>query len=282
MHWGALQWTRWIPRILFRLTFPLSLPYIKRLSELSDAGVVRKVPSNPMLLNPYRGPLTIEQIAAGMNAATINAKRLAQDARLLLDNKRWPTAASVATLAIEESGKVVILRRFLTASADDIKGLWRAYRSHTKKNINWILPELVAKGARRLEDFRPIVDGASDHPEVLDATKQMGFYTDCLGNVHWSLPSEVVDETLAKRLVAAAEILSPERNVSVRELELWVEHLGPVWNKNPDWMKQALVNWYGAMQADGLAPAGPNKMQGFVKDGLTIGQAKQMDPKSET
>ena len=217
----------------------------------------------------------------GMNAATNNARRLAQDARLLLDNKRWPTASSVAVLSIEESGKVVILRRFLTAKTDEIKGLWKEYRSHTKKNINWILPELVAKGARHIDDFIPMVDSASDHPEVLDATKQIGFYTDCLGNTHWSLPSEVIDEALANSLVTAAEILSPERNISVRELELWVEHLGPVWNKNPDWMKQALVNWYAAMQAEGLVPTGQNKMQDFVKEGLTIEQARQMSTKND-
>lgn len=233
------------------------------------------------LLAPYRGQLTTEQVAAGMNAATANARRLAQDARLLLANERWPTAASVAVLSIEESGKIVILRRFLTASNDEIKGLWKEYRSHTKKNINWILPELIAKGARRLDDFKPIVDAAADHPEVLDATKQIGFYTDCLAVARWSLPEDVIDEALAKSLVTAAEVLSPERNVTVRELELWVQHLGPVWNKNPDWMKQGLVNWYGAMQAEGLAPAGPNKMQAFVNEGLTMDQAKQFSTKSE-
>jgi AbiV family abortive infection protein len=215
-----------------------------------------------------------------MNAATNNAKRLAQDARLLLDNKCWPTASSIAALSIEESGKVVILRRFLTANADEIKGFWKEYRSHTKKNINWILPELVAKGARRLDDFKLITDSASDHPDVLDAMKQIGFYIDCLGSARWSIPSEVVDEALAMRLVTAAEVLSPKRNISVRELELWVEYLGPVWNKNPNGMRQALVDWYGAMQAEELAPAGPNKMQAFVDKGLTIDQAGQMSANS--
>ena len=100
------------------------------------------------LLAQYRRSLTIEQVAAGMNAATANARRLAQDARALLASGRFPTAASLAALSIEESGKVVILRRFLTAGPDDIKGLWKEYRSHTKKNINWILPQLVAQGAR--------------------------------------------------------------------------------------------------------------------------------------
>jgi len=231
------------------------------------------------LLGPYRGELSIEQVAAGMNAATVNARRLAQDARLLLDNKRWPTAASVAALSIEESGKVVILRRFLTSEPDELKKLWKEYRSHTKKNAHWIFPDLVAKGARRLEDFTPIVDSASDHPDVLDATKQIGFYTDCLANGHWSLPSDVVDEGLANSLVTAAEALSPERNITTRELELWVEHMGPVWKKDPERMKQALASWYGAMQAEGLAPSGPNKMEAFVNEGFTADQAEQMRKK---
>lgn len=228
------------------------------------------------LLTQYRGPLSTEQVATGMNAARANARRLAQDARLLLCNGRWPTAASVAALSIEESGKVVILRRFLTANAEEVKGLWREYRSHTKKNLNWIFPELVAKGARRLEDFRPVVDVDSDHPEVLDATKQLGFYSDCLGSAHWSSPSEVINEKLAQSLVMAAEILSPDRHIEVRELELWIENMGPVWNKGDEEMKNALANWYAAMQKEGLAPAGRNGMREFVKDGLLEAQVAHL------
>jgi len=228
------------------------------------------------LLKPYRGPLTLAQIADGMNFATANAARLANDACLLLENGRWPTAASVAALSIEESGKVVILRRFLLASKDEVGALWKEYRSHTKKNLNWIVPDLVAKGARSIEDFRPIADKTSDHPQVLDALKQLGFYTDCLGETHWSIPADVVDEPLARSLVATAQLLAPERKIPIRELELWVKHLGPVWKKNNEWMKKALANWYGDMQAEGLAPAGANKMEAFVKHGLTITQAEQL------
>jgi AbiV family abortive infection protein len=228
------------------------------------------------LPTPYRGTLDAAQIAAGMNLATSNASRLASDARLLLENKRWPSAASIAALSIEESGKVVILRRFLTATDEEVKSLWKSYRSHTKKNTNWILPDLVSKGAKTLEDFRPMIDGTSDHPATLDTIKQLGFYSDCLENAHWSDPESVVDEVLATQLVKAAEILSPARVVTVRELELWVKHMAPVWNKSADWMKTALVNWYAEMQAEGLVPSGENSMAAFVREGLNIRQAKQM------
>ena len=228
------------------------------------------------LPTPYRGPLDSAQIAAGMNLATSNAARLASDARLLLENKRWPSAASIAALSIEESGKVVILRRFLTATDEEAKSLWKSYRSHAKKNTNWILPDLVAKGAKSLEDFRPMIDGTSDHPAILDSIKQLGFYSDCLGSARWSDPESIVDEALATQLVKTAEILSPARVVTVRELELWVKHMAPVWNQSVDWMKTALVNWYAEMQAEGLVPSGENPMAAFVKDGLNIRQAKQL------
>lgn len=232
------------------------------------------------VLHPFRGSLSIQQVADGMNCATANASRLAKDARLLLSNGRWPTAASVAALSIEEAGKVVILRRLLTAEDGQVAGLWREYRLHTKKNVNWIFPDLVRDGARCLDDFRRMVDGSSDHPELLDALKQLGFYTDCLGNAHWSVPVEVVDEALATKLVRHAEILAPDRTITVRELELWVKHMKPFADgRDYERAKIALVDWYAEMQTEGLAPrGGTNPMAEFVERGLTLGQAEKLMP----
>ena len=50
-----------------------------------------------------------------------------------------------------------------------------------------------------------------------------------------------------------------------KEIELWIEHVGPIWKRDPSWMKTALANWYAAMQAAGLAPEGENKMEQFVR-----------------
>lgn len=186
----------------------------------------------------------------------------------------------MAVLSIEESGKVVILRRFLTSTDDDRKSLWREYRSHTSKNLNWILPDLVAKGARKLDDFLAIVDKDSDHPIVLDTLKQIGFYSDCLGKGHWSLPQEVVGEELAANLVQTAELLAPQRVISIRELELWVKHMGAVWGTTPAAMKSALVQWYAEMQREGLSPAGVNQMEIFVNEGLNIKQAGMLTRKN--
>lgn len=219
-------------------------------------------------LEIYKGPLTHSKIAEGINAASANALRLAHDARLLLEAGRHPSAISLAALSIEESGKISILRAMsLTASPQDLKSEWRRYRSHTSKNVSWILPQLAAQGAKFLNDLRPLFDAESDHPQLLDQLKQLGFYTDCLGSkANWSKPEEVIDHDLATTLVRTAEILAPKSYVSEREIDLWVEHLGPVWKKSEHLMRLALVSWYRSMQEEGLKEAGANQMEKFVFD----------------
>ncbi len=215
-------------------------------------------------LDSYKGKLSAAQIAEGMNAATQNARRLAEDAELLLDMERFPTAASLAILAIEEAGKNSILRELALAKDDKAAASsWRDYRSHTKKNVTWLLPQLVAEGARQLDDFRTLFDESADHPFLLDQIKQLGFYTDCLGKTHWSIPIDVIDEHLATMLVQIAKLFTEKGTVTPQEIELWIKHLGPVWMTNNNLMRQALVSWHQEMQQLGLVPDDDNKMQDF-------------------
>jgi len=170
-----------------------------------------------------------------MNAAERNARRLLEDAETLLLARRFPSAASLAILSIEEAGKVSILRGLAVAkSAGDLAAAWKDYRSHTAKNVAWILPQLAASGARCLDDLRALYDETSDHPHVLDQLKQIAFYTDCLGQAHWTVPDEVVDGQLAEMLVGIARIFAKARVHSARAVELWIEHIGPCGSETPD------------------------------------------------
>ena len=226
-------------------------------------------------LDQYRGKLKPAQIAEGMNAAIGNAKRLVDDAELLLKQRRFPSAASFAVLSIEESGKLSILRQLAVVQNEkQIIDSWRQYRSHTKKNVAWILPDLVKGGARKLADLKPIFDEDSDHPYVLDHIKQISFYTDCLGTAHWSIPDEIIDEKLAGMLVEVARLFVAKREVTEKEIELWIKHIGPVWMKNTEWMKHALENWYQDMQENGLTPEEPNAMQQFIRKGFDVSADK--------
>ena len=130
-------------------------------------------------LSKYNGELSAAQIAHGMNAARRNARRLADDAKLLLNADRYPTAASIAALSIEESGKTSVLRGLASAPNEESRHrAWKFYRSHRSKNAAWILPELVAKGARDLDSLRLASNSSAPHTALLDQVKQIGLYTD--------------------------------------------------------------------------------------------------------
>jgi len=205
----------------------------------------------------YMGKLNNKKIAEGINVARRNASRLLEDAEMLLDSKRYASAVSLAILSIEESGKEHILRRLAIASTDEEElQIWKDYRSHTKKNIMWFMPQLVKDGARYLDDFKSLFEPEAEHPYVLNQLKQISLYTDCLGRAHWSEPSAVIDEELARMLVKIAKLFVKGRNMEEKEIELWVKHLGKVKNSDNKKMKEALANWYAEMEELGLAPKG--------------------------
>ena len=213
----------------------------------------------------FRGKLTSSQIAIGMTAASRNARRLADDAKILFDHGRFPTAASMAALSIEEAGKVAILRGLAFAPDAEVRRtLWKAYRSHRSKNTAWILPELVAKGARSLDALRPAADPSASHTLLLDQLKQLGLYTDCLGPQTWTEPALVVDQPLAEQLVSIADLLAREKLFTSRELELWTEHMQPVYGAPLDEMKAALLRWYDAMREAGLHTDGDIDVERFI------------------
>lgn len=220
-------------------------------------------------LEQFKGMLTPRQIANGMNAAIRNARRLADDAEFLLKDGRYPTAASIAILSIEESGKLGILRHLAGAKTpNEIKDRWREYRSHIKKNVMWLLPQFVSEGANKLRDFANLFDENSEHPYLLDQVKQIGFYTDCLGKAHWSEPEKVIDEKLAVLLVNTAKIFANDKEVTETEIKLWIQHVSPCLGKSAADAEIGLKKWYEEMQYLGLKPAGENEAAKFIHDGI--------------
>lgn len=216
-------------------------------------------------LNQYSGPLTPAQTAEGINAARRNARRLLKDAHQMLEAQCHPSAAALAILAIEEAGKTAILLGMAVAqSEDERRRAWKAYRSHTKKNVLGGVADRVARGARHLEDFAPLFAEDAEEPYLLDHVKQVSFYTDCLGKAHWAEPSTVIQPDLAKTLVANAELLCRGHDVTEREIQLWVEHLGPVQHAEVAWIKKALANFYAAMRAEGLSSEDPETVARFI------------------
>lgn len=90
-------------------------------------------------LCPYHGELSPEDVAKGMECAIDNAKRLANDAKILFDAGSYASSCALAILSIEEVGKLSILRRMaLGGNNNSIKAMWREFSSHTDKNYMWM------------------------------------------------------------------------------------------------------------------------------------------------
>ena len=231
----------------------------------------------------YRGHLTPAQVAEGMNAAKRNARRLAADAKLLLDAGRLPTAAAIAALSIEESGKVSILREIaLATSRQELNEVWKRYRDHRSKNGAWILLDLVRQGARRLDDFAEVVNRDGEHTALLNSLKQLGFYTDCYGRAHWSEPARIFEGNEAKLahfLVSLAELLARSSETPTREIELWIGHMRPVW-QTPD-MAFGLLRFADAMFREGLTATSPNEYARFVFGGPEAADRQDRNPSDQ-
>ena len=216
-------------------------------------------------LSYFRGRLDVAQIADGMNAAQRNARRLADDARSLFDLARYPTATAIAILSIEESGKVRILRGLaLERNAERRCQLWKEFRLHRSKNVAWIIPDLFVTGARTLESLRLAADPSAEHTALLDQVKQLALYTDCLGTGHWSEPLDVINEDLTCSLVSTADLLAKGRTVTRREIELWIEHMGPTYRESLECQKISLSNWYAAMRENGLSQHDSKSVDSFL------------------
>lgn len=234
------------------------------------------------VLNSYAGPLTPAQISEGIAAAQANALRLLDDARLLLEARRFPSAAALAILSMEERGKTIILKRLaIVRDPADLKSAWRDYRNHRAKNAGWIIPQLVNQGARTMLSMADSVDPNAEHAAVLDALKQVSFYTDCLEKRHWSIPTEVIDEDLARSMITSAEMMWGGRSITVREVELWTQIVGPHYNQSG--MAAAVVQWQHAMQEEGLSETEPEKLAAFMQ-GMPVEVEKKISatpPKEE-
>ncbi|HBN7890436.1 TPA: AbiV family abortive infection protein [Pseudomonas aeruginosa] len=216
-------------------------------------------------LPQYRNQLTLVQIAEGMTRALNNAERLAEDAETLLKAGSVPSAVALAILSIEESGKVPILRQMATAVGEkEWAELWKAYRSHTKKNTLWIFGELVQSGARTLDELCPVADPDSEHPGVLDQLKQLSIYTDCFKDAKWSSPAEVDLNGSAHYLVKMAQILGRPKIVAAEEIQLWQKHLLPVKGAPMEMQKAAVAAWFHEMKLLGLSEASPEEVEAFL------------------
>jgi len=142
------------------------------------------------------GRLSVDEIGRGMHKSFINARELIEDAETLLD-KRPGRAISLAVLAIEEIGKVVLLANAAVRAAK-APVEWKVIqeeldlRSHQHKQTIFAaygrtLLNDLASGKGKPSFYDNEVPGGI--APLLDLFKQLGFYVDA-GNARFTCPDE--------------------------------------------------------------------------------------------
>ncbi|MFP8487927.1 AbiV family abortive infection protein [Gracilimonas sp. Q87] len=195
----------------------------------------------------YNQSLTPKKASKGIEIITENANSLLADAELLFANNRYERTVTLSILAIEEIGKIPILRSILLEDGQkDLNKVWKNFRTHQEKNWGLFFSDYIKDGAENIDDlkFMFIDDKSKDKVENL---KQLSIYTDYFKGDKWSIPSKVIDEKLAKTILKQAQFFVNQQNshlTTEKELKLWIKHMKPVWKKDMSLMKAGMVKFY--------------------------------------
>lgn len=204
----------------------------------------------------YRGHLTLESAANGITQCKKNAEKLLEDAKLLVDNSRFPSACALAVLAIEEISKPAIIRKLVLASSrDQLKDGWALFTNHLEKTSGWIVPMIVKQNPESFEQFISQFAKQKD-PLLLDSIKQLSLYVGCYGNSHWATPSQIIDDSLAKSIIAIASILISSGQIHAVDSEegllLWQQTLKGSFSTGPVRANNAVVSYFQKAKEVGI------------------------------
>ena len=220
-------------------------------------------------IKPYGGQLNAHQAAAAMQAARLNSLDLVDTAEILFNLKRFAHSVPFSILAIEESGKIIILQAILLGF-DDLPKLWRAYRRHQAKTahlnigirarVRATFPDVSLEEAQEIAAQGPT-------PGDLETAKQRAIHSDCVtesGEFVCHLPRNHDWRHEAwDRLCEAQAIVSGPRDRSPEELEIWVKHVSAA-NAQGRAIVDILPELHGELQARGFVHEG--WWDGLLKD----------------
>jgi hypothetical protein len=157
------------------------------------------------------GALCEASVEAGIEGLRANAERHLRDAKLLFAAERYPSAAMLAAMALDEMARIPILLDLAAAKgASKIKRLWAAFHEG-KVGFPWVVFH---------RDDAPIAEDELN--STLDLVKRLGRSVDCLKSGNWTDPASLINRSLAEALLGTAERICghPLSGPAVR---LWIE-----------------------------------------------------------
>jgi AbiV family abortive infection protein len=209
-------------------------------SDYANAGSTAAVDG---LCEKYKGHLSIEQLAEGIEACIENARQLFDDACLLLEAGRWARAMSLFIATMEEVGKVSVLAgmsRIPHSNQALWSDLWRDFRSHEVKGTH-AFTQTYPDEARGQPDL--LLAAAIEQYQLAplgERLRQRGTFVDFHAREkRWLRPQEATKEEVVAWLERAAAALGRVERLyhlglySVASLRLQNETYGPINDGRP-------------------------------------------------
>ena len=119
---------------------------------------------------------------------------------------------------------------------------------------------MFLEGVRASDVLRLLMDPKAEYSAALDRTKQLSLYSDCLDNVIWSEPQDVIGKELADMLVNTANLLARKQKVAVKDIKLFLEDLKALFSAPLEATEEGVVKavfaWRNSMEKEGLRKEG--------------------------
>ena len=151
--------------------------------------------------------LNLMQIEEGRRKALINADRLVEDAKILLENNSWARAFFLSQLSLEELGKYIMLMSVASNphyERMDWKRFWKMYRFHKSNTKDIPLLEFLFAEMKSLKDLKARLKRFQEIENVPESIRIVSLYSDFHKNSFYD-PMEVITNELATFWVSVAE-----------------------------------------------------------------------------
>lgn len=151
--------------------------------------------------------LTVDEVENMSLKVIENASELIEDAKLLLENKRYARAYTLSHLMCEELSKIPMFGRALTESAMDKNYNWkdlhkRLVNHNPKIRLFMMMPTVNVKGLEKIVGI-PESQGVKAFEKTLNNLKNNSLYSGFQGN-DFKKPSEVITKEIAETMFEIA------------------------------------------------------------------------------
>jgi AbiV family abortive infection protein len=193
---------------------------------------------------PFTGQLSAASAIKGAQLLQENAARLTEDAKILLQAKRYPSAAMMAVMALDELSR--IFHPLIFAALHMPKQLaqgWKQFRCE-RQGFPWSIFQ------RRIDW---LVAGAMSDEELNDMLsfiRALGGGADYIAPGLWIDPKELISAELAASIVGTAELFC-KNAVETKSMEIWMEAVGSL-PRNAT-IEFALKKYQAMLESEGLA-----------------------------